>query len=359
VPNAIYQKIFVLIRELILCGSGVLAVSAISDRVYYGQWTFPPLRFLQFNIVQSLAVFYGRNRPDYYLTEGLPLLLTTALPFALMGLWNALRGNAFLSLHRSDGDSVTAKVQAVTLASTVFVMVCTLSLISHKEVRFIYPILPIMHVLAGREVLRILGRRFLLRKTILFCLLTANLVLAIYASLVHQRGVVDVLGFLRQEYQDNHITSIDGILQSNMTVAFLMPCHSTPWRSHLIWPNIDAWALTCEPPLGVPMTERAAYLDEADQFYEDPEAWLTQHMAPPKDSKTTLEKRPWPDYLVFFRQLEPTMRGHLRGTQYHLCWAGFNSHFHDDWRRKGDVNVYCKSDIIPDVDPMYVTIVRP
>ena len=71
--------------------SVVLACSVLSDRLFYGIWTLPPVRFLYFNIAQLLAVFYGRNRPDYYLTEGLPLLLTTALPFAIVGLWSALR----------------------------------------------------------------------------------------------------------------------------------------------------------------------------------------------------------------------------------------------------------------------------
>lgn len=52
-------------------------------------------------------------------------------------------------------------------------------------------------------------------------------------------------------------------------------------------------------------------------------------------------KRKWPLYLVFFEQLEPVMRTYLGQTGYGECWRGFNSHFHDDWRRKGDVVVWC------------------
>ena len=392
--NDIYQKTYVLTRELVLCGSVVLAVSAVSDRSFYGEWTFPPLRFLHFNIVQSLAVFYGRNRPDYYFTEGLPLLLTTALPFALVGLYLAFRGRAFdeqhnnhdplpaevqaspfvasiaivmagiLSLisytltfalvglylafrvgafldeHHNNQDLLTAKVQAFSFASTVVVMVCILSLISHKEVRFIYPLLPILHILAGKPLWRFFEQPSALRRGILICLLAANLVLAVYTSLVHQRGVIDVLGYLRHEYEGKHMTMTDGQIQGNMSVGFLMPCHSTPWRSHLIWPNINAWALTCEPPLDVPMTERVSYLDEADQFYQDPKSWLTEHMVFHETSVGS-EQRPWPEYVAFFQQLEPTMKEYLAGSLYHECWRGFNSHFHDDWRRKGDVIVWC------------------
>lgn len=52
-------------------------------------------------------------------------------------------------------------------------------------------------------------------------------------------------------------------------------------------------------------------------------------------------KREWPDYLVFFEQLESVMHTALQGSEYGECWRGFNSHWHDDWRRKGDVVVWC------------------
>ncbi|KAL0263298.1 glycosylphosphatidylinositol anchor biosynthesis [Diplodia seriata] len=202
---------------------GVLALSIVADRRYYGLWTFPPLRFVHFNIAKSLAVFYGTNRPDYYLTEGLPLLLTTALPFTVYGAQQA----------------------------------------------------------------------------------------------VHQRGVVDVLHMLRRQHESQALDGGSG----NTTVGFLMPCHSTPWRSHLVYPDINAWALTCEPPIDVPLDRRASYLDEADEFYIDPGpvAWLGQHMesvgtirgkghvSKDKDEHKTHSsdpKRPWPKYLVFFQPLE-------------------------------------------------------
>lgn len=85
-------KAAALVQAAVVVGSTVVVAFAGADHTYYEAWTFPPLRFLQFNVVQSLAVFYGKNRPDYYLTEGLPLLLTTALPFAVTGLHYSLRG---------------------------------------------------------------------------------------------------------------------------------------------------------------------------------------------------------------------------------------------------------------------------
>ncbi|GME33418.1 glycosyltransferase family 22 protein [Neofusicoccum parvum] len=331
--------------------NGVLTLSILADRSYYGVWTFPPLRFVHFNIAKSLAVFYGTNRADYYLTEGLPLLLTTALPFAAYGTWAALRGNG------------TPTPVLAHLALTCLTMVGALSLISHKEVRFIYPLLPMLHVLAAQPVSTLFHPLTSRKKAALALLLAINVLVAGYASQVHQRGVIDVLHMLRHQHESQAVKQSDAKSgESNeTTVGFLMPCHSTPWRSHFVHPEIKAWALTCEPPIDVPLDRRASYLDEADEFYLDPGpvAWLTRHM----ESVGTIRgkehvskdkvghntggpepKRPWPKYLVFFQQLEGTLNELLQGTRYSEFWRGFNSHFHDDWRRKGDVVVWCLDD---------------
>jgi phosphatidylinositol glycan class B len=128
----------------------------------------------------------------------------------------------------------------------------------------------------------------------------------------------------------------------------------------MVHPGINAWALTCEPPLHIPLSDRSSYLDEADQFYLDPgpQQWLAMHM----DDKSSVMssgsrssrhwakldpanqvegRKPWPQYLVFFEQLEGEMKGYLGGTRYRECWRGFNTHVHDDWRRRGDVVVWC------------------
>ncbi|KAF2117574.1 Alg9-like mannosyltransferase family-domain-containing protein [Lophiotrema nucula] len=337
--------------------SGVLACSVLSDRIYYQVWTLPPLRFLYFNIAQSLAVFYGKNRPDYYLTEGLPLLLTTALPFAIVGTWQTLRGHAVRRSSASsapDEDSVAHTILS-RLAWTSLFMTLSLSLISHKEVRFLYPVLPFLHVISAGPLSSFLAPPLSLsRRVILSLALLFNLLIAGYASQVHQRGVIDVLSYLRHK----HEARIADARLSATTIGFLMPCHSTPWRSHLVHPGIDAWALTCEPPLDVPLSERASYLDEADQFYKGlgPVPWLKKYMDDTKSMKGSRsgmhwasqdaklkggDRRPWPQNVVFFEQLEPKIRHVLKDTGYRECWRGFNTHFHDDWRRKGDVVVWC------------------
>ncbi|KAF2100534.1 hypothetical protein NA57DRAFT_36717 [Rhizodiscina lignyota] len=365
-----------LFREALICGFLILGVSSIADRVYYRAWTVPPARFLYFNLAQSLAVFYGRNRPDYYLTEAFPLLLTTALPFAVAGVWHALHDDKVSEASETEnmlsGGEGTCGGVLRLFACTVIFVTLTMSLIAHKEVRFLYPLLPILHVLAAAPLASFFPRHPTpSRKVLLAALVTVNIAVAVYTTQFHQRGVIDVLHHLRHT-QESRLTAANAnpvpvpdssnvaMGNSNMTVGFLMPCHSTPWRSHLVHPSIDAWALTCEPPLDVPLSERASYLDEADQFYADPVNWLRRHMRhhhpstktedsnrreqSEQSSGNTNGERVWPDRLVFFEQLDLTaMIGGVDGVEYRECWRGFNTHWHDDWRRQGDVVVWCRT----------------
>lgn len=337
-------------------------MSAPADRLFYGFWTFPPLRFLYFNIAQSLAVFYGRNDWHYYASQGYPLLLTTLLLPALIGLYRTLRTRT-----STVADRLQTEIR-VQLAVVCLLMPFVLSLISHKEVRFIYPLLPSLHILAAPPLVQFfypaLSSRSSVytpqRLTLLF-LVVANLVIGIYTTVYHASGVVNVLDYLRHQHEvhgSSAGSSLDSQSQSGITAGFLMPCHSTPWRSHLVYPTIDAWALSCEPPVDQTAAEKAVYRDEADQFYDDPAQFLRDNM---KGGLRYLPFRPsygsglrsatdtgkhtwtheWPDYLIFFEQLEPTMHTLLRASSYDECWRTHNTAWHDDWRRRGDVVVWC------------------
>lgn len=365
----------------LMCNSSVvLTVSVLVDHAFYQTWAFPPLKFLLFNVVQSLAVFYGRNRWDYYLTEGLPLLLTTALPFALVGLAKGVL-EAPPRLHSSNLETSTFK----HLTNICLILPFVLSLIAHKEVRFIYPLLPALHIIASPTITSFfrpavidrpppsptptppnIARPIILKRFLLAILLLVNLTIAIYTTRIHGPGPLNVLSYLRNEYLTHYtprptpstpylLDPANNLTLPIMTVGFLMPCHSTPWRSHLIFPSIHAWSLTCDPPLTIPSHLRPTYLDEADQFYANPSLFVKTHMSrhPPRpkglfpgrhQSHRIFAKdarKEWPEYLVFFAQLEPTLDVLLRGSGYAECWRGWNTHWHDDWRRQGDIVAWC------------------
>lgn len=56
-------------------------------------------------------------------------------------------------------------------------------------------------------------------RRVLWLLVLGNLPMMFYFSVVHQRGALDVVKFLHTESLDSE----------DMSVLFLMPCHSTPY----------------------------------------------------------------------------------------------------------------------------------
>lgn len=336
------QTIIVLFQEAILCGSIVLSISMVSDRLYFGFWTFPPYNWLYFNISKSLAVLYGQNPWHYYLLQGLPLLCTASLPFALYALYKPYASSA--------GQANILR----TMSLAVFVTIGALSLISHKEARFIYPLLPILNVLAAPYAASFFtsptssGSPTVRHKPYFYAALGINLLLAGYLSLLHQPAPLSVLTFLRTEFERIHPVSMYGNGSSSggddLFALFLMPCHSTPWRSHLAHPQLDAYALSCEPPLHTsPNTpERDLYRDEADRFYDDPIGFLSSELFAPQREMAI------PRYIVGFEGIEfwlqefieTTVEGKALGLNLRPVWTGFNGLFNEDWRRSGKMMVW-------------------
>ena len=197
------------------------------------------------------------------------MLLTTNLPFCLHGL-----ASYPISIY-------TFVIGGVIVA---------FSAIAHKEARFISPLSPLLLVFAAYSVSRLPKR---IKRVILPAIVIINAGLAYYATRIHQSGVIRVMHHLRND------------IPKNGSAGFLMPCYSTPWQTYLQRPDVNAWKLSCDPPLTYPPSqnethyslskdERKSYLDEADRFYVDPEKFLKQLTA-------------LPQRLVFFASLSPNL----------------------------------------------------
>ncbi|KAG0244077.1 glycosylphosphatidylinositol anchor biosynthesis [Actinomortierella wolfii] len=144
--------------------------------------------------------------------------------------------------------------------------------------------------------------------------------------MVHQRGVVDVMNWIRQETHAGNVTSL----------GVLMPCHSTPWTSSVHHPLFQdrskTWFITCEPPLG--HTDPKSYKDESDLFYEDPVSYMDSHNIGQAESHIIIFEDLWNTF--------PATKTWFVDHGYQECARFFNSHFHDDSRRRGDVVALCK-----------------
>lgn len=369
------KTVFILMREAVLCGyitqpiptSGVLltifssfalGVSLFADKQYFGEWTFPPLNWLHFNIAQSLAIFYGQNDWHYYLSQGLTLSCTTLVPFAVLGL---------VSTPESAAPSIASKNALKTMSFAVLVTISTLSFIVHKEVRFIYPLLSILHILAAPHITSFFivpqeggiptanGTVGVKRKHLLTLGLFVNLVIGTYLSYFHAAAPISVMAQLRKDFQTIHpqnLTVSHPFGHANETAEplelfalFLTPCHTTPWRSHLIYPALRARALTCEPPLhtapGSP--ERESYVPEDRRFDVDMIGFLSKELWPPFGKSEEL-----PRYIVGFEGIEPALKeyfspsgaGAEKGATLRLHWSEWNGLFTDDDRKAGELRIW-------------------
>lgn len=224
----------------------------VVDSIYYGEVTLTPLNFLKTNL--RVSSFYGTNEWHFYLTQALPLLCTTALPFVLHG--------AYLAHQQRNGSSTALYAMLGVTVWTIAVY----SLGSHKEWRFLHPLLPLLHVFAAKSLVDLNdgyakydaslintpskghpGKRETKAKPLIpirrthLCFLLLNIPLMYYVMRWHGSAQISVMHYLRS-VPAHELDSL----------GFLMPCHSTPWQAYLHRSNLEdpgrMWAIGCEPP---------------------------------------------------------------------------------------------------------------
>ncbi|TPX62035.1 hypothetical protein SpCBS45565_g07106 [Spizellomyces sp. 'palustris'] len=292
-----------------------LQASVLIDYIFYKEWTVVPYNFIRQNLVEGIATFYGNHSWHWYFSQGFPVITLSFLPVLV---WDTVSTKGHQGPMR------------VSLLRLVLWTLCVYTLLPHKEFRFIFPILPPTIALTGAAIDRIessrdkvKARRCLYRNRIpllITFLVITNGLAGYYLGTVHQRGVVDVMNWLREEAAHGRI---DGIL-------FLMPCHSTPFYSHL-HRNVSMRFLTCEPPVGI---DRSTYTDEADIFYQSPKSFIETYFDPKMTSigvatpsyhddtipvpgqDWRIQRFYWPSLIVIFEALSRDMLDIFKGSDY-------------------------------------------
>ncbi|KAI9296700.1 hypothetical protein K502DRAFT_313951 [Neoconidiobolus thromboides FSU 785] len=311
-----------------------IIVMLLIDYCYYQQLTFIPYNFYKFNIEHKIANHYGVNQWYFYLLLGLPGLCG---PFIY-----------FLYYLRKSLFNFNEKL----LLSCILLVIIQYSLVSHKELRFIYQIHYIMLIFLIKGIMNFMRDTTEIitsinnKKQLIILLTITNFLIVVYLNLYHQVGVINIMTYLR-----NNITTINSI-------GFLMPCHSTPYYSTLM-ATIPMWFITCNPPLTkselINYHLTGIHEDISDVFYQDPykfiinnfqdEIDLIQTKSYPKTNSTQEFTYFWPSHLVLFEALlieNPKVKELILKKDYHLCYSTFNSLWHDDHRRNGKVILYCR-----------------
>ena len=119
-----------------------LAVGAIADRALYGEWTFPALAFFRFNApgAGSGASLYGVYHTLWYMTSGLPAVLAVQAPLVLVGLVAAWQ---------------CPQSAALRPAGVATAVIAALSMVPHKEHRFLLPVAPLFALYAGLGIVSV------------------------------------------------------------------------------------------------------------------------------------------------------------------------------------------------------------
>lgn len=302
----IQKKLRFLFLEVLPIGIFVFALTCLLDWWMYGSWTFVAINFIKFNFFSSGGDYYGTHVWHWYFTQGLPAMIFTFLPYSLFGIFKSAEWG---------------------LSGLMVWVLGLYSMLGHKEFRFVLPVLPIALIFSGYSLaassqllhpspkkgkflrMRCPSR---LQLSILF-LIATNAPMALYMSLVHQRGSEDVMYYLSKEAKNGKIQSI----------LFLMPCHSTAYYSSLHY-NLPMRFLDCSP------SDIKGVLDESDQFMANPISFVSEmfrHIS-------------LPSHIVVFDSQEQALREVLSLFSFRVEKRFFHAHFKVDRDLQGSIVVY-------------------
>lgn len=273
----------------------------------YNSLVFVPINFLKFNLFSSGGDYYGTHPWHWYFTQGFTVMLFSFLPFSVLGIY---------------------KSKKWWLSGIIVWVLGIYSFLGHKEFRFVLPVLPVSLMFSG-YLLAEMAKSDLsettrkkpgmsagwppkLQLTIFFLLLT-NVTMALYMSLVHQRGSEDVMYYLAKEARNDKVESI----------LFLMPCHATPYYSTL-HRNLPMRFLDCSP------SEVKGVLNESDCFL----------MNPLNFASDILKELPLPSHIVLFDAEERHLRELLESYSFKEVKRFFHAHFKVDRDLQGSIAVY-------------------
>ncbi|KAK1418396.1 hypothetical protein QVD17_27540 [Tagetes erecta] len=294
--------------QVLPIGSIVLGLTFLLDRLIYGSWVLVPLNFLKFNFLSSGGDYYGTHPWHWYFTQGFTVMIFTFLPFMVVGI--------IQSKHWK-------------LSGLILWVIGLYSILGHKEFRFVLPVLPIALSFSGYSLAMLsplYSSNKKIKKSTSTCskaswkmqaavvfLVATNIPMAIYMSMVHQRGTEDVMNYLAKEAHQGNVKSI----------LFLTPCHATPYYSTL-HQNVPMRFLDCSP------SEVKGNLDESDRFLMDPVAFISEFA------------KNWsqPSHIILFNNEEKHLKHFLSSHSFEERKRFFHAHFKVDRDLQSSVVVY-------------------
>jgi phosphatidylinositol glycan class B len=280
---AAFQPLASLI-SLLPIGIATAASATLLDSWWFGRIVLTPFNLVWFNVVSSS--FYGTHPWFWYLSSGLPTLIASWSPVVVVG-------------------SCVLLPQKLRWVLVCFVLapLALLSLLPHKEFRFLLPSASVLLLLSGPA----LARLWRWRKSVCVILIVTNAVMAGYFSLVHQAGPMAATEFLRSRAKPFD------------QICYVTPCHSLPEHAHLRIPRVRIRTLECDPPLSQPRESAS------DRFF-----------AGPSGEKMDLLLSEWKcDWIVAFEPIAS-----LISSRAQLVFEAHHAHFPSDRRHGHSIAVF-------------------
>ncbi|KAL1409678.1 glycosylphosphatidylinositol anchor biosynthesis [Vanrija albida] len=342
--------------KTIVGGLSMLAVSTLVDWLFVHRLVFPVATFFHQNILLNIAASYGATGLAYHVTQSLPILLFPIWYWWGKGFTAALLPRSILPTSLAELDSPRP---LATLARSITFALAVLSLSPHSEWRFVHPLLPQLLLFALPALHRTyqptsmsagaftqkLRQYCRIPRKAFYIITLAPIVPYLYLNIFHGAAQVEVINSLRR-----------GDFGQVTSVVALMPCHSTPWASHL--GSIPGWFLTCEPPLA----GRARETEEA-KFYSSPVSYLNLEFPRPPSSHESSSRgfAGAPSHVLLFGDVlgatdsagtssRENVAQVLRRLGYNesaRLWNGFDI-AQDDSHRRGGVRVWTRDQIAKD-----------
>lgn len=251
VKKSQYSTIDLILKRYIPVGAVIAVLMTALDSYFHGSFIVTPYEFFKFNVLRGVGSFYGSHPWHWYFSSGFP---------AILGIF-------IVPLFLAIGDAIKywqhSKERQVLLQS-IILTISVMSLLPHKEFRFLLVILPhCLYIIVEYMAKWSRSKSHMTIWFVAFVLFAANLLPALYLGHFHQQAPDKVMNKISELARE----------QKEMKVFFMMPCHSTPYYSH-VHVNITMRFLSCEPNFD----DRENYRDQADYFYEAPMNWIRKHL---------------------------------------------------------------------------------
>ena len=260
---------------IIMIGGWIAFIAAV-DYLFYGRWLCTPWEFVRFNVIEGHSALFGSHPWHWYVSQAIPSTLgaqTFLTPLAALWITRCRRGDADAEVL--EGASISPKEFRSRLHSVLAIIAFTTlgySMVSHKELRFVFTILPlILMVIAMPLALERRVRPW--RKHIVTAMAAGGIIMFVLFAQLFQRGTIEVMTYLRS------------LPEPARSVHVMMGCHSTPGYSYVHGQVEELVHNNCDTGLRPDGTGRIT--TEHHMFYEDVVAfagWVYHGERPANDT---------------------------------------------------------------------------